>query len=239
MSTPPRPELDNTDVATYVSKCHLFSTLSETDISSIADAATIATIREGERFFQQGDPANSFFQVIEGCIKLTRTSSSGNEKVLDIVMPNQTFAEAAMFLKMSRYPVSAEAVTDTTLVKYKGAHYMELLRNSPDACLALLGRMSQRLHWQVEEIERLTMHSATFRLINYLFANQTQSTQQPNTLELLASKQTIASRLSIKPETLSRIFSRLAERDLIKVEHDQIVIINSERLKAFILEDEM
>ena len=68
------------------------------------------TYARGESIFEEGDPADGFFCMIEGWAKLYRLREDGEEIVVSIFSAAETFAEVAMFLG-GRYPASCEAAS--------------------------------------------------------------------------------------------------------------------------------
>lgn len=176
-----------------------------------------------QRLFGQGDPADRFYWVRSGMVKLSRLSPAGEEKVLELIAPGQTFGEAIMFMgsEGARYPVNAEAVEATEVIGFDNAAFLRVLRDSPETSLRLLAAMSKRLHSLVNEIDQITLQSATARLVDYLLAH---TCEDGETLQLPAAKHVFASRISVKPETLSRLFSRLSEAGLITVRGAEIVV---------------
>ncbi len=207
-----------------IRRCHLFGPLSIEERESILSHSRVARLAQDEVFFQQGQAAEEFFLLDTGQVKLSLMSADGHEKVLDLINAGQTFAEAIIFSGGEGFPVTCVALEASHVICFDAQHYMALLRTNRDACFALLARMSQRLHFQVMEIDRLTLHSATYRLIHYLL-EQIPSTQfgAPE-VRLNTAKHVIASRLAISPETLSRILKRLSNQGLIEV-HDAAIII--------------
>ncbi|MBE9561336.1 MAG: winged helix-turn-helix domain-containing protein [Proteobacteria bacterium] len=94
--------------------------------------------------------------------------------------------------------------------------------------------MSQRLHMWINEIDQLTLQSATYRLINYLLY-QVPDGNNSYKIEFLIPKHVIASRLSIQPETFSRILNSLNKAELIRVDARTIYIDNVDRLHLYSL----
>lgn len=217
-----------------VQKCLLFADLSSEQIDQIVKHTRIVELAEGEILFEQSQPAHEIFLLDSGQVKLALCSSEGNEKIIDLIAPGGTFGEAVMFSRQPAYPVSASAVVDSRLFCFNAKTYADILHQSPDACFAVMAQMSRRLHWHIGEIDRLTLHSATFRVICYLL-DQVPSTQLgvPE-VRLDTPKHVIAARLSITPETLSRSFSRLNKEGLIEV-HDNAVTLNDVgKLRQFV-----
>ena len=89
---------------------------------------------DGEALFEQGDPAKRFYLLLRGQIKLFRLSPAGNEKVVDIVVPGGTFAEALMFLEQPLCPVGAVALQASEVVSIDATDFVGMLRESIDTC---------------------------------------------------------------------------------------------------------
>jgi CRP-like cAMP-binding protein len=161
---------------------------------------------------------------------LSRTSTDGCEKVIELVQPGKTFAEAVMFMEEATYPVNAESVEDSKVIGFDGDSFKTLLRDSPETCFRLLSILSRRLHGHVDEIDKLTLSTAMTRLVAYLL----QLADGSSDIHLTVSKNLLASRLSIKPETLSRLFSKLHKEGLVTVHGQSIAIHDTEALRDYV-----
>ncbi|MDD3518884.1 MAG: Crp/Fnr family transcriptional regulator [Chromatiales bacterium] len=206
----------------------LFSNLSDAQLERIAQHAARLRLAAGESLFEQGDAADRFYLVLKGQIKLYRLSPAGNEKVIEVVTAGSTFAEALMFLDRPRYPVGAQALTAAEVISIDAHDFAAMLRGSVDTCFLLLGDMSQRLRGLLREIDELSLHSATCRVAAY-FVQQAPADAQ--TFDLGIAKQVLASRLSVKPETLSRIIKNLSDDGIIAVTGSRITIHDRKALQ--------
>lgn len=186
----------------------------------------------GELLIQQGQPAERFFLVLKGRVKLYRISADGQEKVVEIIQAGQTFAEAVMFMQRSEYPVCAETLEAVQLVSFPNRLMLTLLQENPQACLHLLGHMSMRLHQRLGELETLTLQNATQRFALYLIQQLEDRAQETVDIELPLPKRLIAARLSMQPETLSRIMARLNQEGLIEMRGRNIHIPSISSLLA-------
>ncbi|MEJ2425288.1 MAG: cyclic nucleotide-binding domain-containing protein, partial [Candidatus Thiodiazotropha sp.] len=101
-----------------IRSAHLFSTLNDQQVRQVLESSHITTLKDGETLFETGDPANRFFLVIGGQIKLFRVSSNGDQKIIDIIQPGSTFAEALMFMEHPIYPVTAEALGPARVMSF-------------------------------------------------------------------------------------------------------------------------
>jgi CRP-like cAMP-binding protein len=123
-----------------------------------------------------------------------------------------------MFMAGPVYPVSAMAASRARIARFSSTDYVAMLRESPETCLRMLGHLSQRLHVRIREIEHLTLESATHRLVRMIESRLPVETDGPAEIKLQESRQEIASRLSMKPETLSRILRTLSDSGTISVQ---------------------
>ncbi len=201
----------------------LFARLSAAQLLRVARLARRVRLAEGRSLFEQGDVAQRFYLVLEGYIKLFRLSPDGNEKVIEVVSPGSTFAEALMFLERPRYPVSAVALGDAELISVDARDFSGMLRESIDTCFLLLGDMSQRLRGLIREIDDLSLQSATCRVAGYLLK---RAPSDADSFALEVPKGVVASRLSVKPETLSRILKNLSGQGLVAIKGSRVEVLD-------------
>ncbi len=209
--------------------CYLLQRLSEEQIQRLSQRAFRVHLSEGQILFNQGEPADRFFLMLRGLIKLYRLSPNGNEKIIEIIGPGNTFAEAMMFLERPGYPVCATALTTSELVSIDARDFRQLLSDSVGTCFILLGDMSQRLRGLIRQIDDLTLHTATNRVAAYLL---TKSREEGMEFNLDIRKGVLASRLSVKPETFSRIIKQLNERGIVRVDGFRVCVLKLDALEA-------
>lgn len=214
----------------------LFAAHERSTIDAIVDRLSLFTLADGEALFHQHDPAEFVFLLSTGQIKLALRARSGHEKVISLISSGNTFAEAVLFSAKRTYPVTASSIGSSTVWAIDGEHYLRVLRASNDACFAVIRCLTERLHQQVSEIERLSLHTANARLIGHLLS-QVDPVQEaiggPVVIRLNAPKNVIASRLSIVPETFSRSLSKLAREGMIQVHDDEIALLDLSRMRSY------
>jgi len=204
----------------------LFTQLTDLQLDRVCKFSQVQRLAEGQMLFSQADKVTAFYMVINGKIKLFRMSPDGQEKIIEIVKPGQVFAEALMFTNQSNYPVSTAALSETTVISINAKQFHEMLWDSTATCLQLLGDMSLRLRGLINEIDKLTLHNGTCRVASYLI----QEISDGNNIELDVAKNIIAARLSIKPETFSRIIKNLKDQNILSIQGSLITIHDLESL---------
>lgn len=211
-------------------RCPLFTALDERQLAVVADGWQRRSLAAGGTLFEQGDPAQVYYVVERGMIKLARVTPEGTEKVIEMIRPGESFAEAVMFMKKGRYPVSAQAVADSTVVILKNRAFLDLLETDNTLALRMLAHLSIRMHGLVQEVEALTCHTATYRLISFLLSEQERTAD--TSLTPSAPKHIIASRLGITPETLSRLLHQLRSEGLVAIDGAHIRITDQTGLRS-------
>lgn len=210
----------------------LFQQLSDGEIGDLAAGAREIKLGKGQLLFQKGTHLDGFYVVVQGQIKLAFSSPQGNEKVVSIVGPGQSFGEAVMFMEKPT-PVLAQALEDSLLVFIAKRGIFSAIDRDPAFARRMLAGLSMRLHGLIQDVEDYSLHSSTQRVIGFLL----QLTSAPRggriEFELPASKHVIASRLSLTPETLSRILHHLSDSGLIAVKGRRITVSDVARLKQF------
>jgi CRP-like cAMP-binding protein len=207
----------------------LLAALSTAQLDRVVRRSALIGLDAGQLLFRQDEPARRFYFVRAGRVRLFRLSGNGDEKVIELIGPGQTFAEALLFMGTGRYPVCAAALTEARLVSIDAEDFAAMLRESPDTCFALLGDLSRRLHALIAEIDSLTLHSAQARVARWLLR---RSSGGEATIALDVSKSVLASRLSIQPETWSRVTRRLSDRGVIRVDGARVEILDRSLLAS-------
>ncbi len=212
---------------------YLFSGLAQDDFDALMKRVTRVDLEKGDILFHRGDKAACFYYVDSGHMELNMIASTGQKKVLEVQGPGRTFAEAVAFMQEQKYPVTAEALSETTLIRIPSKDYIDRIRDNPDACMRLLGDISRHLHARVREIERLTVQNAQDRLVSYLLEHVVESSEDEATIRLNLPRHVIASRLSVTPETLSRLLRGLADEGILTIEDRLIFVRSLSRLRPY------
>ena len=205
---------------------YLFSGLDQKDYDSLVAGVSPKELRKGEVLFHRGDTATSFYFLDLGLIELNLIAANGEKKVLEVVSPGRTFGEAIAFMREIKYPVTAEALADSALCQIPIRGYVDLVYANPDACMRLLSDVCRHLHARVREIENLTVQNAHHRLTSYLLDHVVETHDDEATVRLELPRHVIASRLSIQPETLSRLLRSMVDDGVLTIE-DRVIFVHS------------
>lgn len=192
--------------------------------------ATVRTFAEDSLLFSAGDPADRYFAVAEGYVRLFALNAGGDETIIEVIAPGNSFAEAAIFAT-GRYPVNAEAMAGARLIALPAAALLRLIAEDSRVGLRILASLHL---WQLRlmaELEQLKRRSPAQRLAWHLLT-LVERAGGASTVSLPYRKAMIAARIGITPESLSRALARLA-RIGVESDGDRVHIHDLEDLRRF------
>lgn len=219
---------DKQQIIDTLKQSHLFKSLTDLQMERVYSHSRFYDLAEHQQLFTQGQPVDYFYMVLSGRVKLYRVSPDGQEKIIEIVTPGGVFAEALVFADSANYPVSAATLMDSMLIGIDAKDFRAILWDSTSTCFSLMQAMSLRLRQLIHEIDTITLHSGTCRVASYFLHNVPED---QTVFELELAKNQIASRLSVKPETFSRILANLKKRNIVDVDGNRVTILNKSALK--------
>lgn len=197
-------------------------------------SAHLNRFERGSTVFMQGERADAVYIVAEGWAKLYRMAPSGTEAVVGVFTRGQSFGEAVA-LHHDTYPVSAEAVTDCTLIRIEADLILRLLRDEPELAIAMLTATYVHLHALVAQLEAMKAQTGPQRVAEFLL-ELCDGTCGACTVTLPYDKVLIAGRLGMKPESLSRAFAKLRGEG-VTMRQNKALIADIEALRAYAEED--
>jgi len=207
-----------------ISNTTLFKGLPENQLVDISRIAVERFYSKGETIFSEGDAGIGFFVAITGLIKIYKVSPDGKEQILHIFGPGEPFGEVPVFIGQP-FPASSEALIKSRLLFFPRKAFISLISTNPSLALNMLAVLSKRLRQFTVQIENLSLKEVPGRLASYLiYLYSEQKNKQTVTLDI--SKGQLASLLGTIPETLSRIFARMTEQQLIEVNGRNIRLLD-------------
>ncbi len=210
----------------------LFSAWPEKVMLPLLAQSRPLVLAAGEILFAEGGQAQSFYFLATGRVDLIAAAATGQEKIVEIIQPDDLFAEAVAFLG-GRYPVTAQAEGVATVLEIPLDLFVESLEQHPLLMRQMLARLSMRLHFLVKELRHLSVESAEQRLVGYLL-DLCPVLNDPARIELPGKKAAVAARLGLTPETLSRVLARLRKAELLTVDRRLISIPNPLALRRWV-----
>ncbi len=185
----------------------LFAGLGDDTLALLARGAHERCCPRGTRLFAEGEPADRFYVVLDGWVKLYRDSPDGSECLVGLFTRGDSFAEAAMFDRQG-FPVHASVAEEARLMIFPAEPFLDTLFEHRDLTLNLLANLTGMLRSLVLQLDQLTNQSTHQRLAAFLLSLCPDDASRI-TVCLPCDKMLIAGRLGMKPESFSRALARL------------------------------
>lgn len=207
-----------------LSKLPLFREVAQRHVFQIAAQSRAQRVRRGAVLFRKGERLPGVIAMAYGSAKLALRRNGGDEKVVRLLGANETFGETSVLLDRP-CPVDVVALADSMLAIIPPAPLLRLLEHDLGFARNVVRILGERFLGLLEEFEASVRQNGVQRLASYL-----DSLAQPNgapgswIVHLPANKTTVAARLGVTKETMSRLLRELTNRELITVSRREIVI---------------
>ncbi|MEA3275073.1 MAG: Crp/Fnr family transcriptional regulator [Pseudomonadota bacterium] len=189
---------------------------------------------------EKGSFLEGFFAVRKGRVKLAVLTAEGAERVVQIVLPGDTFGEAVGLLDRPS-PVYAQALCDSELLFFRADRVRAAVTRWPALGFLFLEKACERVYALYRDLEACCLQSALQRVAGFLLDNL--SCGRGRLLEgapqvvLPAGKAVVASRLNLTPETFSRELRHLVGEGVISVDRSVVHVHAPDRLQAAAAQD--
>ena len=220
-------------ISEVLSALPLFSQLPPDVVTQVAHGVREIAVPRSDVLFHRGEACRGFHCVVSGQVKLSVTSESGTEKIVEIIGAGETFGEAVMFVGRP-YPVTATALTSSRLLLIPTERIDAVLAQDPSFARQMLAGMSIRLHTLLADVEATALKSSTQRVAAFLLGEATAGggSGQGAVVVLRTSKGVLASKLSLTAETLSRALRELASSGVVRLDGRRIHVQDATGLAA-------
>ncbi|MBU8921872.1 MAG: Crp/Fnr family transcriptional regulator [Bacteroidales bacterium] len=205
-------------MSSRIRDAEIFRGLDEEILAEIENSGVIRKFEKGDFIFFEGRPGDELFILLEGRIKLTKTSADGREITVKFLEPPENFAEIVLF-ESNRYPTNAQAIADSSIFCMTRGMLMRMLEK-PEFRNSFIAMLMKKQRYLAERILYLTSYDVEARF--FMFLSENYGIHEKYKIEL--SKKDIASSIGTIPETFSRLITRLKEKGFIAWEKDHLTL---------------
>ncbi|TMP98536.1 MAG: cyclic nucleotide-binding domain-containing protein [Verrucomicrobia bacterium] len=161
----------------FLKASKLFSGMDAEELPALERAARLQTYHAGRNIFQEGDPGDGLYVIVEGKVQITFLVGQDQRRVLSRLGPGDFYGEMAV---LDNHPRSATAAaeTDTQVYFIRRDDLQHVLASSPALAVSLVKEFSlrmrefnQRYTQEVLQAERLTLVGRFARSIVHDFKN--------------------------------------------------------------------
>jgi CRP/FNR family cyclic AMP-dependent transcriptional regulator len=216
-----------------VRQAPLFAVLDDEAAEALKSTMTPVEITRGQVLFHEGDPGDRLYVIVDGKVKLGRTSGDGRENLLAILGPGEMFGELSLFDPGPRN-ATATAVADTSLIGLGEEGLTSWLAGRPEVARQLLRALARRLRRTNENLADLVFSDVPGRVAKALL-DLSERFGRPVEDGLRVAhdltQEELAQLVGASRETVNKALADFASRGWLRLEARAVVLLDVERLR--------
>ena len=210
----------------------LFLALDPEGAAALRASLTERAVAKGEIIFQEGEPGDRLYVILEGKVKLGRSSNDGRESLLAILGPGEMFGELSLFDPGPRTSTAA-ALTDAVILALSNEQLRPWLAGRPEVAAARLQALARRLRRTNEAMADLVFSDVPGRVAKALMdlgEKFGEITAEGLMVTHDMTQEELAQLVGASRETVNKALADFAQRGWIRLESRQVMILDVERL---------
>jgi CRP/FNR family transcriptional activator FtrB len=184
----------------------LFRDMAEANFDELVSAAFLQRFPQHVTLINEGGMPDFLHIVVEGSVELYGVHDH-HETTLDIMRPVSTFILAAV-IRDDVYLKSARTLTPAQILMIPAQTVRDVFGRDAAFARAIVNELAERYRSVVRSLKNEKLRTSAERLANWILQADALQGNQRN-IELTFEKRTLASRLGMTPENLSRNLSML------------------------------
>jgi CRP/FNR family transcriptional regulator len=211
----------------FLSSIPYFAGLGESGVGSIRRYVHEKRAGRGEQLLAEGDMADVLYFVVEGVVKVFKTSADGKEQILRIIRPGESFNDVPV-LNGGVSLVSAAAMGPVVLYTINKADLEKVMREYPQIAFNIINVLSQRVTELISLVEDLSFRHVNGRVAKMLLDYAGDKTGDRPRL----TQQEMAAIIGTAREMVGRSLKSLEGDGAIRMERNRIIITDKKALRA-------
>lgn len=212
-----------------------FAELSASDVSGLAELASMRWIDRGEDLYRQGDPVRFFYVVLDGAVKLSRVTASGRVMVIDFRGPGELIGGRGIVGQTEQVD-DARAVEDTLVAAIPAAPAIDFLSQRPAAIMALARYLASRLDARDRKVAALSTKRVHQRLAEGLLELGRTLSVRVDGRQIINARLTqaeLADWIGTTRETTSTLLNELRRAGYIEIVGRRIHLLHPRALASY------
>ena len=211
----------------------LFKELGVDGLTAVSQSAKIRKANVGEFFFHEGEPAETFFVVRSGMVRLLQTTADGKQVIMHICGPSDGIAIVAALDNLVT-PVSAEVVKIASVYAWDQVTIKRLMKMYPVIAINGMEMMANRFHQMQDRYRELATERVEQRVARILICLADQGGIETSTgirIDMPLTRQDIAQMTGMTLYTVSRILSKWEQVGLVKTGRGVVEISSPQKME--------
>lgn len=213
--------LSNLDL---IRRVPLFSTLTQAQAESVADAVVKRRYKRGELIVEQGKKSNFLAIVLTGRARVVTTDTRGREVILATMNPGDYVGEMSL-IDNQPHSASVRAEVQTDVLILGRAEFARCLPENTSMAYAVMKGLVLRLRHADRKIESLALMDVYGRVARALLEFAQPDKDGQLVIRDRVSRQDVAKMIGASREMVSRVMKDLEDRGFIEVTEDGRTVI--------------
>ena len=215
-----------------VAELPLFAGLAPAELDAILAEARSIRYPKNSAVFEEGEDVHSFFVLLHGHVRASKTTPAGQQVVVRYVTPGEIFGVAPA-IGLTKYPATATAVDDSVALAWPSAAWPRLVARHPALAsntLQTVGSRLQETHTRVIEMSTQQVERRVAHALLRLARQAGRKVEQGVEIDFPISRQDIAEMTGTTLHTVSRTLSAWESQGLIESGRQRVVLRDPHRL---------
>lgn len=189
-----------------------------------------ATYRTGEVILRQGEPADAFYTLTAGAVKIHRTTPGGQERIYALLRPPQWFGESGL-LGYTVRSATVTAMEATSVIILTVRDFERFAARHPAGALRVLRALGRRLmqclhetHLATEDLLSCTSEKRVMVILMRLVNEYGQSSGDGMEKRLRLGHEELGQLAGVSRETVSRVLGRLRDKGFLRQGRGHITV---------------
>lgn len=183
------------------------------------DKIKVLNYKSKDIIFKEGSPCKHICFILSGEVEISTLSYNGNIEVISQLSKNDFFGQYILFQEDGKYLGDVSAKGAVKLIKITKMELLDYLSKDKELLEAYISFISKESFNIKQQVKLLSHKNATDRVIFYL------ENQAIDNICYIESISSLAKKINLPRETVSRIISKMIDLNLIKKDKDKIILL--------------
>jgi CRP/FNR family transcriptional regulator len=231
MSAPEREPIGLSCTACAVRPFSLCSALDNDELLELGLLSRYIHFGAGETVFAQEEMAGSFFNVLDGVMRLYKLLPDGRRQIVGFALPGDFLGMAAS----ARHNLSADAIGPVVVCRFARVSFAHFIENRPHLLRRIHELAVRELSAAQDHMVLLGRRHADEKVASFLvgWSNRLLRIRCPSAmLPLPMSRQDVADYLGLTIETVSRTLTKFERDGLIEIVPGGVLVLDRQRAES-------
>ena len=209
-----------------------FSGLSDKQRTDILDQATVKRISLNDTCFSEGDEARNFYVLLDGALKIYRSTDDGEQVVIIHISPGQMFGIARAYAD-DTYQMTANAVCDGLALSWSSENWDRFMRDYPEferAARKAIGERRDEMSDKIVDMATLQVEQRIAKAILRLTKRYGKTVEGGIEIGFPITRQDISEMTGTTLHSVSRYMSKWQKAGIVRSSRRRVIVERPEAL---------